>query len=66
MEIIGFWRKDYLQHRIRQCPKNMLLAVSRKLVSDKKKIPKSISDQIIEFAEIIPAKTVLKKLESFT
>lgn len=65
MEIIGFWRKDYLQHRVRQCPKNMLMAVSRKLVSDKKKIPKKISEQIIEFAEIIPAKTVLKKLDDF-
>lgn len=65
MEIIGFWRKDYLVHRVRQCPKNMLLAVSRKLVSDKKKMSKELADQLVVFAEIIPAKTVLRKLNEF-
>ena len=65
MEIVGFWRKDYLEKRLKQCPPNVLLAVSRKLISGKKKLSTKQQENLILFAEIISAKEVLKKLESF-
>ena len=64
MEIVGFWRKDYLEQRLSQCPNNMFLAVSRKLVSDKKKLTAKQQEKLILFAEIISAKDVLSKLNS--
>ena len=65
MEIVGFWRKDYLEKRLKQCPPNVLLAVSRKLISGKKKLSTKQQENLILFAEIISAKEVLKKLEFF-
>lgn len=65
MEIVGFWRKEYLEKRLAQCPNNMFLAVSRKLVSDQKKMTAKQQEKLILFAEIISAKEVVSKLNAF-
>jgi uncharacterized protein len=65
LEIIGFWRKDYLKKRIKSCPENVLLAVSRKLMSDKGTLPKKLAERIVYFSEIISAKEVLLRIENY-
>lgn len=60
LEILGFWRKDYLQRRVEALQKyrerNLLLAVSKRLVAD----AADLDDvPVIPFAEIVPVKKVL-------
>lgn len=62
LDIVGFWRRGYLEKRLQNTPKNVLLAVSRRRAGEKK-VQKEFGDQIIPFAEIIPAKQVLALLE---
>ncbi len=63
LDIVGFWRKTYLERRISETPKHVVLAVSKRLMGDKLALPASLGAQIVPFAEIIPAKTVLQKLD---
>ena len=63
LDIVGFWRQGYLEKRLTETPKNVLLAVSRRLSGEKKALAARIQDQLIEYAEIIPAKEVLARLE---
>lgn len=59
LDIVGWWRKGYLERRLKNLPANVVLAVSRKLAADKGELPK----QVISFAEIIPPKAVLERIE---
>ncbi|MEC7985194.1 MAG: DUF790 family protein [Myxococcota bacterium] len=63
MEIVGFWRKGQLSKLISSAPKNLILAVSKRLAGDKSTIPKSLEDRVIPFAEVIPLNKVVKALD---
>lgn len=66
LEIVGYWRKDYLQRRVellrRYGPGNLVLAVSRKLDAGKDGIPE-FPGVIVPFSEIVPSKDVLAAVE---
>ncbi len=59
LDIVGFWRKPYLQRRLANLPDNVILAVSKKLVADKGALPKGV----LVFGEAIPPKDVLERIE---
>jgi predicted nuclease of restriction endonuclease-like RecB superfamily len=65
LEIVGFWRRDWLMKRIellrRYGPPNLVLAVSRKLKVDKDQM--DLPQQVVEFSEIVPPKAVRAALE---
>lgn len=65
LEILGFWRKGTVPRRLellrRHGPKNLILAVSSKLAGEK---GAELPDQVIPFAEVIPAKKVLERIEA--
>jgi hypothetical protein len=63
LDIVGFWRKGYLKKRLAETPAHVVLAVSKRLVGDKAALPKTLAEQVIPFAEVIPAKKVLAQLE---
>lgn len=67
LEIIGFWRKDYLERRLEWLrtygPGNLLLAVSKRLVAQKKADLDGLGNEVIPFAEIISSKKVLEAVE---
>ena len=63
LDIVGFWRRGYLEKRLQDTPSNVLLAVSRRLAGETKALPKTLQEQVIVFAEIISAKKVLARLE---
>lgn len=65
LEILGFWRKDYLQRRLealgRYKKANLLLAVSKRLVAD----ASGLDDvPVIPFAEIVPVGKVLEAADA--
>ncbi len=64
LEILGFWRKGTIPRRLellkRHGPKNLLIAVSSRLAGDR---GEELPEQVISFAEVIPAKKVLAWLE---
>lgn len=64
LEILGFWRKSSLGRRREQVrqpgAENLLLAVSRRLCGDEE----SELTGVLPFAEVIPAKEVLKWVEA--
>ena len=64
LDIVGFWRRSYLDKRVAQTPKHVVLAVSRRLLGDKSKLPDALANRLVPFAEIIPAKKVLARLEA--
>lgn len=65
LEIVGFWRKDWLERRIRwlseYAPGNLVLAVSRKLRASRENL--ELPGEIVEFAEVVPARKVLEAVE---
>jgi uncharacterized protein len=67
LEIVGFWRKDWLRRRLAMLkahgPGNLVLAVSSKL-SVTKEVWKDFPGQVVTFKEIVPAKDVLAAVES--
>lgn len=67
LEIIGFWRKDWLQRRItllsKHGPGNLILAVSSKLDCAKGGIT-GFAGKVVSFKEIVPAKDVLAAVEA--
>ena len=63
LEIVGFWRKSYLEKRLKSLPDNVILAVSSRLAGDKASLPAHVERQIIRFAEVIPPKKVVDRLE---
>jgi predicted nuclease of restriction endonuclease-like RecB superfamily len=64
LEILGFWRRGSLKIRMDQLKQpgcsNLLLAVSRKLCGDTEE---QDLQGVIPFAEVIPAREVLKRIE---
>lgn len=68
LDIVGYWRRGYLDRRIRQTPAEVVLAVSKRLIGDKSKaarvVPDALADRVVPFAEIIPAKKVLDRVEA--
>ncbi len=63
LDIVGFWRKGYLEKRIENTPPNVILAVSKRLMGDKTALPATLAKRVVPFAEIIPANKVLERLE---
>ena len=63
LEIVGFWRKAWLERRIDGIARvpNLVLAVSRKLQTDRG--PLAALDRVVPFAEVIPVKRVLEVAE---
>jgi predicted nuclease of restriction endonuclease-like RecB superfamily len=64
LEIVGFWRGAYLKKRLGALPDNVILAVSSRLAGDKTKLPATVANRIIQFAEVIPPKRVVERLEA--
>ena len=64
LDIVGFWRRNYLKQRLEDTPPHVILAVSKRLVGDKSALPKILAEQVVPFAEVIPAKKVLALLEA--
>lgn len=66
LEIVGFWRKEWLASRLellqKYGPGNLILAVSRKLAGSKEKLA-DFPGEVIDFAEIVPPKAVVAALE---
>ena len=56
-------RKGYLTERLARTPSNVILAVSRRLAGEINKLTKKMQLQVVTYAEIIPAKEVLSRLE---
>lgn len=63
LEILGFWRKGSVARRLallrRHGPANLVVAVSRRLAAEEAELP----DTIVPFAEVIPAREVLRRIE---
>lgn len=63
LEILGFWRKGTIARRLallgRYGPPNLILAVSRRLAGEAGELPEAV----VPFAEVIPAKEVLRRVE---
>ena len=66
LEILGFWRRDYLQRRARWLerygPGNLVLAVSRKLRGGAEEL-ESFAGEVVSFAQVVPAREVEAALE---
>lgn len=64
LEILGFWRKGSIQRRVtllkRHGPTNLVVAVSKRLAGEAGELP----DAVVPFAEVIPAREVLKRVEA--
>lgn len=67
LDIVGFWRKDWLQRRValltRHGPGNLILAVSSKLDTAKSGL-KSFPGRVVAFKEVVPARDVLEAVEA--
>jgi uncharacterized protein len=64
LEILGFWRKGTIERRLallkKHGPKNLVLAVSKRYCTEK---AAELPEQVVGFAEVIPAKQVLERVE---
>lgn len=69
MEVIGFWRRSYLERRIEQLERlrdtNLLLVVSEKLNSDKGGL-ESVGASIVFFKTVIIVDKILAAIETLT
>lgn len=67
LEILGFWRKGTIERRLsllkKHGPKNLVLAVSKRYCTEK---AAELPEQVVAFAEVIPAKQVLERIEVLT
>lgn len=69
LELVGFWRKDWLARRLELLtahgPKNLILAVSRKLLTSKEgeKFADNFPGEVVPFSEVIPPKAILAAIE---
>ncbi len=63
LDVVGFWRKSYLQQRLERTPADVVLAVSRRLCGDKQGLPGHLRDRVIDFAEVIPVGKVVAILD---
>ena len=66
LDIIGFWRRDYLQRRLALLaeygPGNLILAVSRKLKVDKAELD-DLPGEIVWFSQVVPPREVVAAAE---
>ena len=66
VEIIGYWRKTYLERRMEilreHGPSNLILCISRNLATDRSKLG-DLGDNVVDFAQIISRKKVLEVAE---
>ncbi|HJN77680.1 MAG TPA: DUF790 family protein [Myxococcota bacterium] len=66
LEIVGFWRKAWLQRRLelleRHGPGTLVLAVSTRLEGAKQGLGR-FAGQVVSFKEVVPAKDVLALIE---
>lgn len=66
LEIVGFWRKAYLEARIelleKHAPPNLILLVSERLRASEDKLAESPAG-VVFFKDVIPAKEVIAKCE---
>lgn len=64
LEILGFWRKGSIERRLSLLkshgPANLVVAVSKRYATDKDGV---VPDAVVPFAEVIPAKEVLSRIE---
>lgn len=64
LEIVGFWRRDYLERRLelleRYGPGNLILALSTKLVTEE---VGELPGEVVPFARVVPARDVLAAAE---
>jgi predicted nuclease of restriction endonuclease-like RecB superfamily len=63
LDIIGYWRANYLSRRLERCPPQVVLAVSRRLLGEGTELSPALRAQVISFAEVIPLKELLARLE---
>lgn len=65
LEILGFWRKASVERRLELLksvgPKNLIVAVSKRYATEK---DGELPPAIVPFAEVIPAKEVLRRVEA--
>ncbi|MCK6504985.1 DUF790 family protein [Myxococcota bacterium] len=64
LDVVGYWRKGYLEERLQHTPPDVVLAVSKRLCGDKAELPAALAARVVPFAEIIPVKQVLERLEA--
>ena len=66
LEIVGFWRKSYLESRLdvlnRHGPSNLILAVSTRLRSTREQLSE-FRGEVVMFRDLIPTKDVLERAE---
>ena len=66
LEIVGFWRKEWLKRRLalleQHGPGTLILAVSTKLEGAKQGLGR-FSGEVVTFKEVVPAKDVLELVE---
>ncbi|MBS2031239.1 MAG: DUF790 family protein [Deltaproteobacteria bacterium] len=66
LELVGFWRKGYLASRLELLrahgPKNLVLAVSKKLAGTREKLGE-LPGEVVLFSDVIRAKQVLEAVE---
>lgn len=69
LEILGYWRRDYLERRLEafatEGPGSLILAVSKKLVADAGSL-KDFPGAVVPFAEVVPVKKVLEAAAALT
>lgn len=65
LEVLGFWRKGTIPKRLQALrkhgPPNLILAVSKRMCGEE---AEELPDVVIPFAEVIPAREVLKRVEA--
>lgn len=64
LDVVGYWRKAYLEERLRRTPPDVVLAVSRRLCGDKAALPVALADRVIDFAEVIPVGELVRRLDA--
>lgn len=66
LEIVGYWRKDWLQRRLeglrRHGPGNLILAVSRKLAGEAAALDDA-GAEVVPFAQVVPVREVVAALD---
>lgn len=65
LEIVGFWRKNFLQSIIHKSPPNIIFAVSKRYASDTAILPKNLQERIVFFAEVLSVTEIVQLLEKF-
>lgn len=67
VEVIGFWRRDYLERRLtalqKHGPSNLVLCVSRKMAAEKKVALDKLPGHVVDFAKVIPITKFLQAVE---